>query len=234
MKSAVIAAGVAACGLFASAAHAQAFTALYTYFGNTGTEASQAVSAQPTGVNFGAVARGAGVTATGGANSLNSSGWSTTGIDLTDYYGFTITPNTGSTVSLSNLAFTFQRSGTGPTSFAVRSSVDGFATDLYTTTEPAANTTGLSRTIPLTGITGLQNLATATTIRIYGYTATGTAGTFRLTSADATSGTTGRGNSHGTGASRSRHNGRDHTGQTFRDEYFIKLKLFYTKTFSKR
>ncbi len=189
IKSAVFAVALAAFGLVASSANAQNFTVLYDYTGNLGNEASEAVVSQPTGASFSTIARGAGLGTNLGGNSLNSNNFTqASAIDLNDFYGFTVTPNVGNQVSLTTLSYRFQRSGTGPTQFAIRSNVDGFASDLFTTSENST-TTGLTRTFNLSGVPGLQNRTAATTLRIYGFASGGANGTFRLSSPSAGTGT---------------------------------------------
>ena len=69
--------------------------------------------------------------------------------------------------------FNWDRSATGPESVTLRSSNDGFAADLGSVTGlPSSLSTGNS-----IAISGLTNLAVATTFRLYGYGATNVGGT---------------------------------------------------------
>ncbi len=176
VKSTVFAAAIAACGMLVSAAHAQLAT--YTFTGSPGDQASEAVDANPACATFGDIARGAGVTAGTAANSISSTGWTTTAtIDLTDYYGFTITPTVGQTLNLTSLAFSERRSATGIGTIGVRSSLDGFAANIATITVPD-DVLVRRQTINFgAAFTGITN---AITIRIYGYAAEQAAGTWRL------------------------------------------------------
>ena len=117
-------------------------------------------------------------------------------INTAKYYEVTITPNSRWTLSLTGINFSFQRSATGVRSYAVRSSVDGFAANL-----PASNggdtllripgttdeffsiydtTSKLDgSTITLSGVP-YTNTRSAITFRFYGWNAENTAGTFSI------------------------------------------------------
>lgn len=62
--------------------------------------------------------------ATSGSNDF------TGGLNTSSYYEITIAPNSNAQLTLQTLAFTLQRSATGPRQWAVRSSVDNFAQNL--------------------------------------------------------------------------------------------------------
>jgi hypothetical protein len=85
-----------------------------------------------------------------------------------DYVAFTITPQAGYDLDLSSLTYSCIGGAPsfGPMTFFLRSSVDGFAATLDTVTRTNQFPTG--RTIDLTG-PSFQNLATATTFRVYLY-----------------------------------------------------------------
>lgn len=115
-------------------------------------------------------------------------------IDLTNYMEVTVTPNVGTSYNLSGITFRHQRSGTGVRTYAVRSSVDGYATNLPASISPAntelsvqagnvffrvldAITTGQNgSTITLSG-PSFTGLTTAVTFRVYGWNAEASAGT---------------------------------------------------------
>lgn len=118
------------------------------------------------------IGRGSGISGTNGNNRYNANSWNTVGIDLTAYYEFTITPNSGRSVSFISFVYTAQASGTGPTTFAFRTSLDGFTTDVGTPTATGA-------TIDLSA-PQYQNVSSAITFRIYGWNASGAAGTFSI------------------------------------------------------
>ena len=89
-------------------------------------------------------------------------------------FQFTLTPDEGYSLTISNISFATRSSSTGATQVAVRSSIDGFGTDLATGASPNGSWSLLSP--------GSFSSITATspvTIRIYGYgntlSSTGTA-----------------------------------------------------------
>lgn len=149
---------------------------IYTFTGAAGNEATYPVDVQPTNATFSVMSRGSGVTASVGANTFSSTGWSTSGIDLTDYYEFSITVAGLDLVTLTNLTFAERRSGTGIRDISVRSSLDAFAVDILTTNVPD-DTNTRTQTLPLSG--SFSSISSVT-FRIYGYTAEGSAGSWRV------------------------------------------------------
>ena len=96
-------------------------------------------------------------------------GWPGGALDVNSYLAFTIWPVTGYSLGVSNVLLTIRRSttgsaGAGPTRWALRSSLDGFTTDLGSGT---LNTNPTNFTIPMTP--SFLGLVLPTTYRIYGY-----------------------------------------------------------------
>lgn len=121
------------------------------------------------------IGRGTGISAASAADRYSASGWNTgASIDLNDYFYFTITPSSGYKVDLTNFVYTGQASGSGPSSFAVRSSIDGYASNIGSPTVSGT-------TIDLSGAS-YQNLTSAVTFRLYGWASTGGAGTYSVNS----------------------------------------------------
>ncbi len=118
------------------------------------------------------IGRGAGISANAGSNRYNANSWNTASIDLTAYFTFTLTPNSGFEIDFNSFVYAGQASGSGPTSFAFRSSVDSFASNIGT---PTASGT----TISLSGAS-YQNITSAIEFRLYGWGASSSAGTFSV------------------------------------------------------
>ena len=151
-------------------------------FGNTGLETTEPSVFNNGNISASNLTTGS-ITAVGNANRLGGKDWFDVGdtnpttlsesITGNDYIQFTVTPTTGSTFTPTSFVFSWDHSGTGPNSLALRSSSDSYAANLGSVTGLAASiTTGNTITI-----SGLTNIATATTFRLYGYGATNTAGT---------------------------------------------------------
>lgn len=125
------------------------------------------------------ITRGSGLTTGGNAGRFNGIGFSLLLDDsLTgnDYFTFTVQASSGYQFSLSTLTFDVQASGTGPQSWAVFSSVGGFATAGAAIATYAG--VGNSTQAPdLTGISGLQSVAGPIEFRVYGYGASSSTGT---------------------------------------------------------
>jgi hypothetical protein len=104
-------------------------------------------------------------------------GWPSGAQDPSAYLEFTITPNTGYHIDLSSVVLTMRRSttgtaaGSGPTSWSLRSSVDGYTSNLGSN---SLTTSVQNFTITL-GSSFLMK-TTAVTFRLYGYNAIVTTG----------------------------------------------------------
>ncbi|WP_284650787.1 choice-of-anchor D domain-containing protein [Flavobacterium terrisoli] len=151
--------------------------------GNGGTETTEPSVANDANISSASLSFGAGVTPALNAHRFGGSNWWNTGnstnstlaeaIAGNDYIQFTVTPNAGYNFTPTSFVFQWERSGTGPSSVALRSSIDGYAANLGAVTGMAASlTTGNTITI-----SGLTNITTATTFRLYGYGGTATGGT---------------------------------------------------------
>jgi hypothetical protein len=119
------------------------------------------------------IGRGSGITGNAGNDRYNATAWTTSGLDFTDYYTFTLTPAANYKINLSSFEFTLQRSSTGPVNYALRSSIDNFASDISTGAFPM---TAALQTVALSGAV-FQNITNDITFRIYGYNAGTNAGT---------------------------------------------------------
>lgn len=144
--------------------------AVWSFTSETGTQAQTAASTTATGVTAGAVTRSAGLVATSGAMSINSSTWSQAAAnDGTTYYTLSITPPAGCAMDLTELDVDTKASNTGPHSAAVGTSADAFAA-----TTAITPTNANTATLAVNGATGMIEL------RVFGWGATATGGTFRI------------------------------------------------------
>ena len=107
----------------------------------------------------------------GGVEYFGENGWPTGAINMGAYIQFSIGPSSGHEIHLSGVTIRIRRSntgspaGSGPTSWSLRSSRDGYSSDLGA----GSMTHNYSNfTIPLTSFTALT---TTTTFRLYGYNA---------------------------------------------------------------
>jgi hypothetical protein len=152
---------------------ANAFTgvlATWDFTGEAGNQASTAVKTTVTGIVAGPVQRAIGLTAVSGANAINSSNWSTAAQpDLTKYYALTIAPPSNCTLAITMVALDARASGTGPAMASVATSADGYAQ------KATASTAAASMAAVAVPAQGAQ-----VELRIYGYDASATAGTLRL------------------------------------------------------
>ena len=197
--------------LAVASAGAQAFTATYDFLQVSTTSGTTDPTPPPTapGVTFGSFTS-AGASSNpnaggrfsftaqplGGVNASDDFTQFTGSLNLTVYFELSLTPLNLVALQLDSLAFTVQRSGTGIRSYAVRSSLDGYATNLAASISPAnANLTvgpGDEFRWVSDAVTTAQNGSTVTlgapfvnltsgiTFRIYGWNAEAGTGTFSL------------------------------------------------------
>lgn len=148
----------------------------FDFAGLAGSEATAVSNSNDANLTTSTISRGAGLTASGNADRFNATGWALTSIANAvtgnNYMEFTITPTVGYQFSVSSVVVIWQRSGTGNTAIALRSSVDGYAANLDTEKAIVDNTASQTFTFTFTQ----ANSTSAVTYRIYGY-AEATSGT---------------------------------------------------------
>jgi len=124
-------------------------------------------------INVSGILRGPSITGTNANDRYNATSWNTGALDLNDYFEFTLTPCLGSgSINFVSFVYTGQASSTGPTNFAIRSSLD-----LYVANIGVANASGTS--ISLSGAL-YQNITSPITFRYYAWGGTG--GTYSINS----------------------------------------------------
>ncbi len=144
----------------------------FEFDGIGGSEATVNSNTNDANLASSTISRGSGLSGQNNQDRFNSKNWSLNTLDLTDYLSFTVSPNAGYQVSITSIEIKHERSSQGPTSFALRSSIDGFSTDLGTFTSP--NTNLLQDVINL----NISNQASAIEFRIYGFSAGNDIGTW--------------------------------------------------------
>ena len=107
------------------------------------------------------IGRGAGATGTNANDRYNANSWNTVAIDISAYFEWTLTPSAGCDIDFVSFVYTGQASGTGPTSFAIKSSLDTYTANIGT---PTAGGTTISL-----AAASYQNVSSAITFRFYGF-----------------------------------------------------------------
>ena len=132
------------------------------------------------GASSGILSRGAGLTASANADRFNATNWAVASIadavTGNDYMQFSLNYNGTNTISIDTLNFIWQRSATGTTGLAIRSSLDSYASNLATFSV-VDNTNSQSFATADLGA-AFEGLTSNITFRFYGYSeaAGGTAG----------------------------------------------------------
>ncbi len=119
-----------------------------------------------------------GATKTAANDRFNTNNWELT-LNTGKYFSWILTPQSGYELDLEKLEVTTQASGTGPTNLVVRTSKDGFASNVYSSNQVVNQTR--THNISFTGITGQTN---SVEVRIYAYGTSNTGGTFSINDFD--------------------------------------------------
>jgi hypothetical protein len=106
----------------------------FDFAGNTGSEVTDVSNFNNVNLGTSTISRGAGITASANGDRFNAIDWAVTSIanavSGNDYMEFTITPNAGFSFSITSIVISLQRSSTGPSGIALRSSADGYISNL--------------------------------------------------------------------------------------------------------
>lgn len=106
----------------------------FDFAGLAGSEVSANSNFNTTGINSSTITRGSGLTASVNADRFNATNWALTSIANAvtgnNYMEFSIAPVSGNQFSVSSIVINIQRSGTGPSAVALRSSIDGYIANL--------------------------------------------------------------------------------------------------------
>ncbi|MEO5681788.1 MAG: hypothetical protein ABIQ88_04055 [Chitinophagaceae bacterium] len=118
----------------------------------------------------------------GGTEYFGENGWPSGTLNTGMYLQFSLTPLIGYQLDINNLVLRMRRSntgspsGSGPTAWSLRSSLDGFTTDIAT-----GSMTHNYADYSITPGSGFINMYTTVVFRLYGYnSSTGTGGSSRL------------------------------------------------------
>jgi hypothetical protein len=136
------------------------------------------------GITSTGIGQGGGLNNSNSTNTYNASSWSTNGTLNTgnnDYFQWTITPATCKEIDFTSLILFYQRTTSGPQNIALRSSVNNYATNIWTSA--LGVTTEQNATISLSAA-AFQNINTPITFRIYGWNAATGNGNFSINSFD--------------------------------------------------
>jgi len=160
-------------------AQSQSFSLVYDFAGLSGNQASTPVRASSLIANLSAtdLVRGPGISAASGSGSFAASGFSTTGMNLDDWFGWSIGPASGHSLTLTQLVIPERRSASGIRAFALRSSRDNFVSDIFSAAVPD-DTKVRSHSVALgSAFAGVES---SVEFRLYGYQAESSSGTWRL------------------------------------------------------
>lgn len=124
------------------------------------------------------IGRGSGATAASAGNRYNASSWNTTSLDPDAYFSWTLTPGSGFLIDFASLTGTWQRSGTGPNNYALRSSLDNYLGNLVAGTI-TGSASEVAFNLDLSGAS-FNAVAAPITFRLYAFNTTNSGGTFSV------------------------------------------------------
>ncbi len=109
--------------------------------------------------------------ASGGNNAAAAVQNGAFNVSTSTYFQFVVTPSPTYTFTISNISFGTRSTATGPLSYALRSSLDNYASDIFTGSITNNSTWILKSHAPTTG--NVSGIGQAVTYRLYAYGGTG-------------------------------------------------------------
>jgi hypothetical protein len=138
--------------------------------GSTGNGSFNTGNVHDSHVTVGSIVRGGGLSSVSGTHRYSATGWQTnSSIVNNDYFQFDITPTPGYIINFETFNFTGSRNTNGPRSFALRTSLDNFNSNVGSISNET-NTSAFEKNVDMTGISANGTI----TIRLYGYNASST------------------------------------------------------------
>lgn len=125
------------------------------------------------------IGRGMGINGNAANNRYNARDWFSTSLDTNDYFEFSLAPNSGYKIDFISLVYKAQVSTQGPVYFALRSSADGFTSNI---SSPIISNSGVEVTpLPIDlSAAEFQNCTNTITFRFYAWGGSATTGTFSI------------------------------------------------------
>lgn len=141
----------------------------FEFSGISGGEVSVSSNFNHPNLNSSTISRGSGLNASNNADRFNATKWALASIANAvignDYMEVTLTPNSGYSFSVTSITINFQRSLTGPSAIALRSSFDNYTSNL----DQEYNVIDNTSTQTFTFTFSQSNSSNAVTYRLYGY-----------------------------------------------------------------
>ncbi len=129
------------------------------------------------------IGRGSGITGTGAGGRYNANAWNVASeaaaVSGNKFFHWTLGPHAGYTIDLAELTGNWQRSGTGPNAWALRSSLDGYAANIATGAI-TGDGSQVAFNIPPFSVPALDAVTSSITFRLYAWGASAAGGTFSI------------------------------------------------------
>jgi len=154
----------------------------FNFTGALGSEVSLAPDGQPANGSLGSITRGSGIQPSAANNVFSAKGFTTDPalVDSADYFDFPIAASSGFQLSLDSIVFGQKRSNSGVRSYVVRSSLDGFTSNL----KADSGTVVISYRNKVVLGSQFQNMSSGQNLRFrfFGFGSGSLSGTWRLDS----------------------------------------------------
>lgn len=154
---------------------------LFSFDDASGDESQFSASSHVDHLSVGSMTRGSGLNASAAADAFGGRSWSTAGLDLDDYFEFSVSPAVGYELDLTSIRLDERRSGSGIREWAIRSSLDNFTEDVapgpFVIPDDTLTRIGQERTL---SVDSFSDLESQVSFRIYGYQAESSVGTWRI------------------------------------------------------
>lgn len=132
------------------------------------------------GITASGIGYGSGLDDEGASNRYALDDWPTGGsLSSNDFISWTLTPTSCFEIDFASLVFEYQRTGNGPQNIALRSSVDGYTSNIWSLSNVSVNPQTV--TVSLSAL-NLQNITSEITFRLYGWNAGNDGGAFSINS----------------------------------------------------
>jgi len=148
----------------------------FDFAGYAGSELQGTSTVVAVGIDSPAlILRGSGIAGSANGDRFNANGWDSTtsandALAANNYFEWTVTAAAGYSMSITQISFQVQRSGTGASNLVLRTNVDSYSANLNTLNNFANGSTTTPSSFDSSGISALQDVSGSVTFRVIAWT----------------------------------------------------------------